>query len=192
MNGIAARAIERFVCDTYGEAAWHDVVRRARLPVNSFELLLTYPENTTARLVATSTAVLGRQVHDLMEDLGTYLVTHDNMAAVRRLLRYGGADFESFLDSLDDLPDRTRLAFPELVLPRLRTRPRGAGAFDVECGEATPLMVHVLAGAIRAMADDYGALAVLDVDAPARRIAVSVPALRHSAGRDFHLGGATR
>lgn len=193
MNGVAARAVERFVSDSYGRSRWHEVVREARLPVGSFELMLSYPEDYTGRLVAAAARILGRPAADLLEDLGTYLVAHANCAAIRRLLRYGGPDFETFLTSLDDLPDRTRLAFPALSLPRLRTCPTGPGRYEVECLATEDGMAHVLIGALRAMADDYGALAILDLveDGPqGQRIAVSVPAARCFQGRDFQLGGA--
>jgi len=193
MNGVAARAMQRFVTDCYGQARWQDVVRAARLPVASFELLLSYPEDYTWRIVAAAARVLGRPEADILEDLGTYLVAHPNTAAIRRLLRYGGADFETFLTSLDDLPDRVRLAFPALSVPTLRTRAVAPGRYEVACSGNWAGLVHVLTGAIRAMADDYGALAILDLaeGVPgAPLIAVSVPEARCFAGRDFQLGGA--
>ncbi len=199
MNGVTARSLQRFVCDTYGEGAWSDIVRAARIETASFELLLDYPGETINRLVDASARQLGRDRSDLLEDLGIFLVAHPEIPAVRRLLRYGGCDFERFLNSLDDLPDRTRLAFPTLVLPTLRIVEREPAVFDLYCGRKPDGMVHVVIGVIRAMADDYGALAMVDLapgsdasDADPYRIEILVPSSHHFEGRDFQLGGGTR
>ncbi len=199
MNGVTARSLQRFVCDSYGETVWADIVRSARLDFSTFELMLDYAEDVTERVIDATAARLGRDRAELLEDLGVFLVAHPKIPVLRRLLRYGGCDFERFLDTLDDLPDRTRLAFPTLNLPELRSREREPGLFDVFCGREPPGSVHVVIGAIRAMADDYGALAIVDldpetIDAPDRpyRIEIVVPSSKHSAGRDFHLGGGRR
>ena len=52
-----------------------------------------------------------------LEDIGTYLASHLNVEALRRLLRFGGAHFVDFLYSLDDLHDLARLAVDDLELP---------------------------------------------------------------------------
>ncbi len=199
MNGVTARSLQRFVCDTYGEAAWSDIVRAARLEIASFELMLDYPEETINRLIDASAERLGRDRGDLLEYLGIFVVAHPDIPAVRRLLRYGGCDFERFLNSLDDLPDRTRLAFPTLALPTLRIVEREPAVFDLYCGRKPEGMVHVVIGVIRAMADDYGALAIVDLAPQSEtteeepyRIEILVPSSHHFEGRDFQLGGGAR
>lgn len=199
MNGVTARSLQHFVCETYGEDAWADVVRAARLEVTSFELMLDYPEETINQLIDASAQRLSRNRDDLLEDIGIFLVAHPDIPAVRRLLRYGGCDFERFLISLDDLPDRTRLAFPTLVLPALRLVEREPAVFDLYCGRKPAGMVHVVIGVIRAMADDYGALAIVDLHPDGEgnanrphRIEIMVPSSNHFEGRDFHLGEGVR
>ena len=71
--------------------------------------------------------LLGRPVAGMMEDLGTYLIMNPSFPAVRRLLRFSGVTFLDFLHSLDDLPDRVRLAVPDSdaasALERIRPVP---------------------------------------------------------------------
>ena len=57
---------------------------------------------------------------DVLEDIGGYLVAEDSQASIRRLLRFGGATFEDFLLSLDDLNDRVALALDILEMPMIR------------------------------------------------------------------------
>lgn len=196
MPGTLARATESFVVDTYGVSAWRDVVRAARVDVTGFELMLSYAPEVTEPVFEAAATRLGRTRAELMEDVGTYLVSHPNMAGLRRLLRYGGENFEAFLFSLRSLPGRARLVLPELTLPNLRLTDRGGGCYWLDCTPALPDVSAVILGAIRAMADDYGALAMTqllteaasDGDAPTCRIEIILLDARFAAGRAFELG----
>lgn len=97
-----------------------------------------------------------------MEDLGTYLVSHPTVEALRRLLRFGGVTFTDFLHSLEDLPGRGRLALPDLDLPTLSLTDLEGSQFRLTCQSPIIGIGHVMLGLLRAMADDYGALVMLD------------------------------
>lgn len=191
MHGMINRVMERFVRDTYGRDTWGAVMRRAGLDYIEFEAMLTYEVGVTHDVLAAMCDVMDRPQQDVLEDIGTYLVSHPKMEALRRLLRFGGATFTEFLHSLDDLPARARLAVPDLVLPELELREHGQGRFSVLCRSATPGFGHVLAGLLRALADDYGALAVLEHKgggAGQEIVAVRLLAVEHASGRRFDLG----
>ena len=110
MHGLINRAIQCFVTDSYGPEKWADAARWAELGLVDFESMLTYEDSMTHRAIDAVCHVLNRPRTDIMEDIGTYLVSHPNTEALRRLLRFGGVNFVEFLQSLDDLPDRARLA----------------------------------------------------------------------------------
>ena len=156
--------------------------------------MLTYPAEVTDRLLDAAAARLNRDGACLLEDLGTYIVSHPARAAVRRLLRFGGSDFRDFLQSLEDLPARARLALPDLVLPALRLREGGADEFLLQIGPGRPGLAEVMLGLLRAMADDYGALVMLRLDRAEAdgRAEVTIHLLdaAHGAGRSFTLGRA--
>ena len=82
----------------------------------------------------------------LLEDIGTYFAFHPNVEALRRLLRFGGADFSEFLNSLDDLPDRARLAVDDLELPELFLVQLTEGHFRLVCRAKLPGWGHVMVG----------------------------------------------
>lgn len=192
MSANLARAMESFVTDTYGRTAWRDVVRAARLDFDSFELLFDYPATITEPVLDAAAARLQRSRADLMDDLGTYLVSHPRMVGIRRLLRFGGGDFETFLDSLRELPDRARLVLPDLHLPSLRLEDEGDGAYSLDCSRASADLCGVLVGAIRAMADDYGALVTTELASGrdgGSRIEIVVLSSRFTPGRAFELAG---
>ena len=190
MHGLINRSIQCFLHDTYGPAVWQQVVYTAGLGFDTFEPLLTYDATLTESVIKAATRVLRRPRESVLEDLGTYLVSHPNLERLRRLLRFGGVTFQDFLHSLEDLPERSHLALPDLDLPALRLVDHGDGVYRLHCAELMPGVGHIVVGLLRAMADDYGALVLLDHDGTAAGqevVAVQLLDHRHSAGRRFDL-----
>ena len=189
MLGLINRAFEGFLRDTYGQGTWAQVA--AGLGIDRFESMLHYEPSLTEDIIRASVQVLRRPRDTILEDVGTYLVSHPNLERLRRLLRFGGVNFVEFLYSLEDLPERGRLALPELELPRLRLIDQGDGVFRLHCQMPIAGVGHVVVGLLRAMADDYGMLALIDFDQtlPTGEEVVAVHLLdyRHSNGRAFDL-----
>ena len=191
MHGLINKAIQSFTSDTYGSARWLGVAEAAGLGFTDFEAMLVYADRLTQNVIAALVQDLGRCRQDVLEDIGTYLVSHPHVEALRRLLRFGGEDYVEFLHSLDDLPDRARLAVADLHLPELELRDHAAGQFSLTCQPGIPGFGHVLMGMLRAMADDYGALVTLSHeggDGQADVIAIIVVEQAFARGRDFDLG----
>lgn len=198
MHGLVNRAIQCFVTDTYGIDTWTDVAHRASLDGSGFEAMLTHDAGLTRRVLAALYAVLQRPAPDVLEDLGTYLVSHPDIDALRRLLRFGGEDFVDFLHSLDDLRDRARLAVADLDLPALEMIDHADARFSLQCMTGAPYRSDllfdgfgfVMMGVLRVMADDYGALVVLDHKAchdGCEVIEISLIDQGYSADRQFEL-----
>lgn len=191
MHGLINRAIQCFVTDSYGGDKWLEATRYADLGFVEFESMLAYDDAVTARVLDAVSLVLDRSRTDVMEDLGTYLVSHPNVEALRRLLRFGGVTFVEFLHSLDDLPDRARLAVSDLKLPRIELREHTPGQFSLICDSPLEGYGHVMMGVLRAMADDYGALAVLEHTGSGQgveTISITLIETEFSEGRVFALG----
>jgi hypothetical protein len=191
MHGLINRAIQRFVTDSYGEAQWLAAANRADIGFTDFEAMWVYDDAVTPRILAAACDVLDRQYEELMEDIGTYLVSHRNVEALRRLLRFGGVNFVDFLHSLDDLPDRARLAVADLELPELELIEDRAGTFRLRCAGKIPGCGHLFMGILRALADDYGALVLLDhkgIEGKSEIVEISLLETAFSKGRGFDLG----
>ncbi len=193
MHGLINRSLQCFLQDTYGVSRWHAVRRRIQLEDHSIEAMLAYPDATTQDIIRAACAELGRCPNEFLEDLGTYLVTHPNMEPVRRLLRFGGHTFDEFLYSLDDLHDRLKLAVPDLEVPSLETQEYSSDSFGLICRWREPGFGAVLVGILRAMADDYGALVLLDLetalgaDGVVETVRIQVLETAFASGRDFSL-----
>lgn len=194
MHGLINRSFQRFITAMHGAGAWQAVADEAGLGPGGFSPLDQYEDALTERLVVALARHRALPLADILEDFGVYLVAHPENAALRRLLRFGGHDFTAFLLSLGQLDARARLALPELDVPRCSLRPARAGHYEVAVSWHNRNAVHVVAGVLRAMADDYGALALIEA-APARgrrqgAIRVSVLDEGHATGRAFALAVA--
>lgn len=191
MHGLINRAIQCFMRDTYGQPTWIEVTRTAGLEFDRFEAMLSYDEAVTFRVLDAICAKLNKSHNDVLEDIGTYLVSNPNVEALRRLLRFGGVTFQEFLHSLDDLRDRARLAVDDLELPHLELRDHAGDRFSLTVRAPQPGFGHVMMGVLRAMADDYGALVFLEHCGTSKGVEVIEITLVESsfaAGRHFDLG----
>ncbi len=191
MHGLINRAIQSFCCATYGTDRWLRVTEAAGLDFSEYEAMLIYNEEQSRRMLNALAAELGRPLEEVLEDIGTFLVSNPQVESLRRLLRFGGVTYLEFLHSLDDLPDRTRLAVSDLHLPALELREHAAGLFSLTCHPGLPGFGSVLVGLLRAMADDYGALVMLE-----RKVArdgcdvitITLVETAFAEGRSFELG----
>ena len=161
MLGLINRAIQCFVRDTYGEDIWAEVTRGAALDSAGFEAMLFYDDALTDQVLDQVVRLLNKPRDEVLEDIGTYLVSHPNVESLRRLLRFGGVDFREFLHSLDDLPDRARMAVADLELPRLELHDDRESCLHLHVRSSRDGFGPVMLGVLRTMADDYGALVFL-------------------------------
>ena len=188
MHGLINKAIQCFVLDTYGRETWREMAQSAAM---QFEAMLIYEDTLTEQALDATARFLDKPRTDVLEDIGTYLASHPNVEALRRLLRFGGAHFIEFLYSLDDLHDRARLAVDDLELPRLTLVRHTENHYSLLCGAAFPGWGHVLVGILRVMADDYGALACLEhcgAKDQTETIDIRLVHTSYAQGRTFVLG----
>lgn len=191
MHGLINRAIQAFVASTYGEERWRDVMELAGLGFAEFEAMLTYTDEQSNKMLTAVTQVLERPLPEILEDMGTFLVSNPQVEALRRLLRFGGVNYVEFLHSLDDLPDRARLAVSDLHLPALELVEHSPGQFDLICQPGLPGYAYVMMGVLRAMGDDYGDLVILDHRGDkdgAEVISITLVETDFAEGRTFDLG----
>ena len=190
MNGLTARALQSFIEKTYGQDMWSAVLTESQIDVPSFELMLSYPKSVTEPLLDAAATRLERATDEVLEDLGHFLVSHPDMKPLCRLLRFGGAAFADFVRSMGELPERARMVLPHATLPTIRPVDDGQGSWTIFCGRSPAGMVHVIRGAIRAMADEYGALATVELgpdEGPDHRLAVVILSEHFSEGHAFDL-----
>ena len=190
MNVLINRALEGFLRDTYGAEAWDAIEAIADTGVEFFDSegseLDSFSGVDFEGVLAGAVEFLGKARDDMLEDLGTYLVSHPNLDVVRRLLRFGGVTFSDFLHSLDDLPDRARLAVSDLRLPSLELVEEDGQAFNLLVARNDFHFARIMVGVIRAMADDYGSLAMIDFVDPGK-VRIEVHQTEFAEAKPFQL-----
>lgn len=164
MHGLINRSFECFLRVAYGAPFWAGVAEDLDAGFDQFEPVLHYDDALSYRMLESASTRLNKPAEALLEDFGTFLVADPAAERVRRLLRFGGVDYEDFLASLEDLRGRARLAVPDLDLPRLDLEDRGGGLYRLRCRSPHKGFGHVYLGLLRALADDYGALVLIDFD----------------------------
>lgn len=199
MHGLINKSLQNFLSDTFGAAAWRQIWASSgiasQVGPDGFETMQVYEDSLTEAVLSAAAEVLRRPRESLLEDLGTFLVSNERNEALRRLLRFGGVSFTDFLYSLDDLQGRSRLAVPDLAMPELWLEDGAPGRFTLVCRDASGGFGAVLTGILRALADDYGALAVIEhlpSTAGEERIDIIVHDPAFHAGRAFDLAAEAR
>ncbi|MFQ5438676.1 MAG: heme NO-binding domain-containing protein [Paracoccaceae bacterium] len=196
MHGLVNRSIQCFVRDTYGAEAWSGICREANLGFDNFEAMLIYDDSQTETVLTAACARFDRSRAAFLEDMGTYLVTSPGLGALRRLLRFGGDTFTEFLHTLDDLQDRMHLALPELDAPSLELTEHAIGTYCLRYRWSHAGFGAMILGILRAMADDYGALVVLEHRPEKRggedcgRIPIRLLDAKFAEGHEFAFGVA--
>lgn len=188
MHGLILWIFEAFVRLTYGDQVWEKVLTDLDLHVQSVEPMFHYDVQIALSILRQLSIEQRRDRNSLLEDFGTFLVTDPRVERVRRLLRFGGVEYTDFLHSLEDLKGRAHLAVPDLTLPDILVDEVSPHVFEVTCENNPKGVPYVLLGALRALADDYGSLAYLDVMSERERsvvISVSLLERQHAEGREF-------
>jgi hypothetical protein len=191
MHGLVNRAVHCFLYDVYGAQMCRIVLAQSGCePDTEFDVLRHYDDALTAKLIQTASRELKQPEPDFLEDLGVYLASHPNCINIRRILRFGGDSFQEFLHSLTELRERVRLAVDDLELPEIELRQHDTGRLSLSVLGENAGMGYVLTGVLRAMADDYGALALFEsVGRYGRAETISVQLLdvHYAGGREFEL-----
>lgn len=192
MLGVVNKAIEQFIQTTYGDRVWRNTMQLAQMVDHDIEPMLMYSDELTYQLLDGLIATTGKPRQDVLDDLGTFLVTPPHGRMVRRLLRFGGATFEEFLSSIADLNDRVALALPDLDLPSITIETRAADRVVVTVENRIHGFANVLQGLLRAMADDYGTLVFIDLGQStdsATQLEVILIEQNFAKGAEFNLAG---
>lgn len=190
MHGLILAAFQAFFKGTYGEQQWKKVTMNANVADMEFEAMLNYDTEMSYKVIDCAAEFLGRARDEMLEDLGTYIVSDPSMGRFRRLLRFSGVDYVDFLHSLEELPERARLAVSDLHLPAVELLEKSPGLFRLECQQGLDGYSAVLLGVLRAMADDYGALVMLEKEGQACGrdvLIISLIETSYAEGKRFEL-----
>ena len=119
MYGLVNRAVEDLVTHRFGAPAWEQVKAEAGVDVEVFVAMSPYPDTVTYALVAAASTVLGLPAPQVLEAFGEYWMQYSAGQGYGELLDLMGHDVPSFLEQLDEVHERLKLSFPDLVPPSM-------------------------------------------------------------------------
>lgn len=194
---MICKSLETFLRANHGDDVWAGIGSAAGMEEPGFEAMRTYPDALFLAVVAAAADRLARPVSAMLEDVGTWICTYPPLEPVRRLIRFSGPTYEDLLWSLNEMHDRAKLAVPDLNFPTCVARECAPGEFEVTVTWPIPGAGPVMTGLLRAMADDYGVLALLDSSGRDQvgelwqeRISVMLIEADFATPRDFALGAS--
>ncbi|MBV0911633.1 heme NO-binding domain-containing protein [Anianabacter salinae] len=192
MHGLVNRSIQSFLTRTRGRSVWAAIAETAGLDEDGFDILEVYDDAVTWVMLDAAAARLGLPRDMLIEDVGTFIVAHPELGALRRLLRYGGPTYPDFLHALAGLPDRARLAVATLELPVIDVAEEAPSRFRLTLTGGPDGAGPFFLGILRAMADEYGVLAIVSLDQRGDRatLTVDIADLDFADARAFAMGAA--
>ncbi len=162
MHGMINRGLQSYIRDIHGPDIWEETCELAKLPHCNFETMLTYEDATTENLLNSFGDITRRSRDEILEDFGTYIVSETALSTVRRLLKFGGSSYVAFLQSLDFVYDRAKLAVPDLDIPTLKLETRDKQHFTLYARFQKRAFGAALLGLLRALADDYNTLVSIE------------------------------
>lgn len=124
----------------------------------------------------------GKPVEEMFEDFGAWLARQES---TRRLLRFSGRNFAEFVVRLEELPGRAHMVSENFAMPPISVRSGGMEMLQVTLPAGATRWTALLAGMVRVMADDYGALGLISVEGHV--ISVQISDEEFADGRDFSL-----
>ncbi|WP_179379747.1 heme NO-binding domain-containing protein [Jannaschia marina] len=194
---MICKSLEGFVIDQCGSDAWAEVRHDLPVPETGFEALRSYDDALSQDVFARACAATDRSHDALLEDLGHWICVHPPLEPVRRLMRFSGTGFVDFLYALDEVPSRIRIALPGLEVPDFHLLQLDPGVFRIRLHWHVPGGGAFLTGVLRAMADDYGTLALIERADCTREdggwhetLHVSIFDQAHQEPREFRLGAS--
>lgn len=124
----------------------------------------------------------GKSSEEMFEDFGAWLARQE---PIRRLLRFSGRDFADFVARLEELPGRAHMISADFAMPPLQVCSLNPEEMQVILPPNALRWSALLAGILRVMADDYGALGLISLEQ--NNITVQISDGKFAEGRDFSL-----
>ncbi len=157
MQGLLTRSFRNFVLKTQGRAFWQQVQRSSGLDDDTAPAIAKDSPDELARLVTATARACGHGRDAVLQDLGRYVFTPPDGAFMLRQCRLSALDFAEFLHVLPELVQRMQRFLPGLPLPHLEVQQTQGSRFRLTLTAASPDAAPFVLGALRAVAEDFGA-----------------------------------
>ena len=150
MYGLINQAVKDLVVLSHGEETWREVSREANLGNADFDMLTSYPDPTTYRLVATSAERLSISPEEFLRRLGHHWITFTAEKGYGEMLNLLGSDISTCLQNLNHMHAHIGAVMTDLRTPRFSVTEVSAEQFTVHYRShragLSPLVIGLLEG----------------------------------------------
>jgi len=174
MLGLVNRSLVEFVGEFHGEAGVAQLHRELPELPSRFEALVDYPIHQTAGLISFVARLRDVEHSTILDDLGTYSVIRLWDARLRDCLLSCGKDFNDFLRNLPIVIGSISRIEPRIRVGDLQIEEKAASRFLVHVADQMGLLGDVLQGVLRTIADEFGALTLIERSSKKGAVRISI------------------
>lgn len=120
MYGLVNQAIQKLVCERFGEDKWDEIKKKAGIDTTVFCKMDQYPDAVTYHLVEAASDVLEIPPEKILEAFGEYWTLYTADEGYDDFLQMGGSTVPEFLSNLNHLHSRVKLLYDGLNPPLFR------------------------------------------------------------------------
>jgi hypothetical protein len=156
MYGMVNNAFRQYVIDRDGEAAWNAILAQAGLETAEFGAMTAYDDEVTFSIVGTMVAESGRDIGELLRDVGRSWIGFAKTTHFAGLLAMAGRDFETLVNNLDDMHAKIKVSLPTIRPPSFDCVRRDDGLLEISYHSEREGLFPFVEGILEGLAADFG------------------------------------
>ena len=156
MYGLINRAIKDLVIERAGEAAWKRVHHDAGVQEDEFVAMESYSDESTYALIGSASRLLDLPQEEILKEFGRKWITYTAARGYGELMDGWGLDVGSFLDNLNQIHARLKLAMPRLEPPHFEVFERGESSLVLRYWSDRPGLSPMVIGLLEGLGERFG------------------------------------
>lgn len=165
MYGMVNNAFRRYVIDHDGEHAWNDIVTKAGLETAEFGAMMTYDDSVTLSIVEAMVAESGRDISELLREVGKSWVAFAKSTSFAGLLAMAGRDFETLMGNLDEMHAKIKSSLQAIRPPSFRCNRRADGLLEITYSSEREGLFPFVEGIFEGLAAEFDQnIAIIDFE----------------------------
>ena len=156
MYGMVNNAFRQYVIDRDGETAWNDIVTEAGLETAEFGAMTSYDDDVTMTIVEAMVARSGRDIDDLLRDVGRSWIGFAKTTSFAGLLAFAGSDYATLLGNLNDMHAKIKASLTAIRPPAFDCVTREDGLLEVTYQSEREGLFTFVEGILLGLAEEFG------------------------------------
>lgn len=156
MYGMVNSAFRQYVIDREGQQAWGEIVTEAGIETDTFVPIMAYDDSVTLSIVGTMVARSGRDIDELLRDVGKSWIGFAKSTSFKGLLAMAGHNFETSIRNLNAMHAKIKTSLPTIRPPSFDCHRRDDGLFEITYRSEREGLFPFVEGIFEAHAADFG------------------------------------